>query len=80
MTNQELIRKAVVVHFACDQDSLWCDTKLEETNTIAKDFLRYFLTGNTTEALDRLMLTTRYRVKRELVKRYINNNSDGLGQ
>ena len=60
MTNPDLIRKAVVVHFACDQKNLACDTKLEESVNIARDFLRYMLTGNTTEALDSLMLTTRY--------------------
>ena len=80
MTNQELIRKAVIVHFACDKNNLWCDTKLEETNTIAKDFLRYFLTGNTTESLDKMPTTRRYKIKKQLIDRYIRNNTDGLGQ
>ena len=75
MTNPDLIRKAVVVHFACDQNNLSCDTKLEETATIAKDFMQYFLLGSATEGFEKAMRTIRYRVKRELIERYINNNT-----
>lgn len=32
MTNPDLIRKAVVIHFACDPKNLVCDPKLEDNS------------------------------------------------
>lgn len=71
--NPDLIRKAVVTHFACDHNNLTCDTKLEESVTVAGDFLRYMLTGNATEALTKALGTERYQIKKQLIERYINN-------
>lgn len=74
MKNQELILKAVSVHFACNKLNLNCDPKLEDYVGIANDFLRYFLTGNMTPILETKMLSHRYKNKKKLIERYIKLN------
>ena len=80
MTNQDLIRKAVVTHFACDRKTLSCDTKLEDSAGIAKDFMDFYLYGTRSDGFNKAMRTIRGKIKVELIERYINNNSDGFGQ
>ena len=75
MKNQELITKAVSVHFAIDnKKNFTCMRPLEDSITIASDFLNFFLNGVENEKFTKAMQTHRYRVKRQLIERYIRNH------
>jgi len=78
MTNPDLIRKAVIVHFACDPKNLVCDPKLEDNSVIAKDFMQYFLLGSATDGFEKSMKTTRYRIKNGNVAIKVTNIVKGI--
>ncbi len=71
MTKSEQIKQAIRAHFACDTQ-MKCDTKLEDSVDAAKAFLLH-LTGSESRIFDSLIQTSRYQVKLQLIKRYINN-------
>lgn len=71
--NQELITKAVKVHFAITNNQMSCDPQLEDNVSIARDFLEYFANANQTEGFQKAMKTKRGKIKKELIERYINN-------
>jgi len=73
---KELIRKAVIVHFACDKNNLKCDPKLEDSPNAALDFFNYFETGIGNDGFKKLNQTARYRNKLKLIMRYLNNNEN----
>jgi hypothetical protein len=78
--NQELITKAVKVHFACEHPSMKCCQILEDYVGVASDFLNFMLTGNTTPQLEKVLKTKRYQNKLILIKNYIKNETKGNGK
>ena len=77
MKNKIIIKRAVEVHFAiADRKNMTCDVGLEDYSGVANDFLRYFLTGNMSSILEKkLESSRRYRVKKQLIERYIENHA-----
>lgn len=74
MKNEDLIKQAIVAHFACHKQNLTCDTQLEDSTIVAKDFFEYFLTGNRTETFNKILRTDRYKIKKKLIERYLTLN------
>lgn len=73
MTNKELIKKAIIAHFACDKNNLKCNSILEDSVDAAQSFFIH-LSGTQNETFDKLIQRHRYKVKFELIKRYIKNS------
>ena len=69
--NKELIKKAVIVHFACD-NKMKCN-ELEESVDAAIGFYLH-LCGDESNVFEKLIQTKRYKIKLELIKRYIKNH------
>ena len=69
--NTELIKKAVRVHFACDSQ-MKCN-ELEDSVDAAKAFYLK-LCNEESVVFEKLIKLNRYKVKLELIKRYIKNH------
>lgn len=75
MKNEELIKQAVKVHFAVTNSQLSCSTDLENGANIARDFLDYLTNNNLNDGVKKALKTERGKIKLELIKRYIKNES-----
>ena len=73
MKHRDLIIQAIKVHFAICNNQMSCDTQLEDSANIAKDFMEYYLNGRRSDGFEKAMKTTRGQVKKQLIERYINN-------
>lgn len=73
MTNKELIKQAILVHFACDKSNMKCSGTLEDSVDAAKAFYIQ-LSGTESETFKELIKKTRYKIKLELINRYIKQN------
>jgi hypothetical protein len=72
MKNQSLIRNAITAHFACEKNNLKCSPTLEDSVYASQSFFLH-LSGTENELYNRLIEKKRYRIKLELIKRYIKN-------
>jgi hypothetical protein len=73
MTNKQLLKQAIIAHFACDKVNMKCSSTLEDSVDAAQAFFVH-LSGTESQLFKSLIEKSRYRVKLELINRYIKNN------
>lgn len=71
--NLKKLHNAITAHFACNKNTLDCTLKLEDSVDAAKAFYHH-LQGLDSALFIDLIQKSRYKIKLELIKRYLNEN------